>query len=241
MSTRIFIEDALTEGTNLDLPDAAARHVGQVLRMRVGEGLSLFRGDGCEFDASIEAVERRRVAVRIGARREPARESPLDLGIAQCVSKGDRMDYTIQKAVELGVARIQPLESSRSVVRLDAERWEKKQEHWRGVAIAACEQSGRVRLPALADLTTLDRWLATPEPGLRLVLAPGATTSLKTLPPATAITLLVGPEGGLSEAEIRAAVAAGCLAIGLGPRVLRTETAGVAALAVLQALRGDLT
>lgn len=238
--TRIFIDTALSADTAFELPDAAARHVGQVLRMRVGERLTLFSGDGAEHEAVIASVERRSVQVQIGARRELDRESSLRLRLAQCVSKGDRMDYTIQKAVELGVAEILPLLSARSVVKLDEERWEKKQEHWRGIVIAACEQSGRTRLPPVATVRKLEHWLPESGSGLRLVLAPTASVSLKTLPPAREITLLVGPEGGLSDEEIAQALRAGFTGISLGPRVLRTETAGVAALAALQALHGDL-
>lgn len=250
--TRIHVDAALTEASRFDLPDEAARHVGQVLRMRAGEALILFSGDGREFDAVIDTVERRRVAVQVGAARHVDRESRLSVTLAQCVSKGERMDYTLQKAVELGVSALVPLLSARSVVKLDGERWEKKQEHWRGIVVAACEQSGRTRLPAIAPVRKLDAYLAAPTPtpsptptptpaeGLRLVLAPTATVSLKTLAPAAAVTLLVGPEGGLADDEIAQALRAGYTGITLGPRILRTETAGVAALAALQALWGDL-
>ena len=240
MSTRIHIADALVVDAHLDLPDAAARHVGQVLRMRAGELLTLFNGAGGEYDAVIEAVERRSVRVRIENYREVERESRLNLSLAQCVSKGERMDYTVQKAVELGVNAIVPLLSARSVVKLDGERWEKKLEHWRGIVVAACEQSGRTRVPHVHPVQRLDAWLATATTGARLVLAPGGHHALKELAPAQDATLLVGPEGGLDDKEIAMAVHRGFTAIGLGPRVLRTETAGVAALSALQALWGDL-
>jgi 16S rRNA (uracil1498-N3)-methyltransferase len=238
--TRIYLQDALAVDARLALPEAAARHVGQVLRMRPGELITLFNGAGGEYDAVIESVERRAVQVRVENFREAERESALALTLAQCVSKGERMDYTIQKAVELGVATIVLLLSARSVVKLDGERWEKKLEHWRGVAISACEQSGRTALPQITPLQKLDAWLAAAGTGPRLVLAPGGRRGLKELPPAPAATLLVGPEGGLSDEEIALALHRGFTAIGLGPRVLRTETAGVAALAALQALWGDL-
>ncbi|WP_439640303.1 16S rRNA (uracil(1498)-N(3))-methyltransferase [Nevskia sp.] len=239
--TRIFVATALTAGAELDLPDEAARHVAQVLRMRTGEALTLFDGCGGEYAAVIVDAGRRDVRVRIDQHHPVDRESRLDVTLAQCVSKGDRMDYTIQKAVELGVSRIVPLLSERSVVKLDAERWDKKLEHWRGVAVSACEQSGRTRVPEVAAVQKLDAWLATPAEGrLRLVLAPTESVSLRTLDAAAAIALLIGPEGGLSDAEIAAARRAGCIGIGLGPRVLRTETAGVATLAALQVLWGDL-
>ena len=239
--TRIHVAAALSVGAELDLPDDAARHVAQVLRMRAGEALTLFDGAAGEYAAVIVEAGRRDVRVRIDRHDPVDRESRLDVTLAQCVSKGDRMDYTIQKAVELGVTRIVPLLSERSVVKLDAERWDKKLEHWRGVAVSACEQSGRTRVPEVAAVQKLDAWLATPADGaLRLVLAPTASVSLRTLDAATKIALLIGPEGGLSDPEISAARHAGCVGIGLGPRVLRTETAGVATLAALQLLWGDL-
>jgi len=238
--TRIYVPLPLSSNTELTLPEAAARHVAQVLRMRAGEALTLFNGGGGEYDAVIETAERRVVSVRVGELRQIDRESTLAVTLAQCVSKGERMDYTIQKAVELGVTTIIPLLSARSVVKLDGERWEKKLEHWRGIAVSACEQSGRTRIPAVLVPQKLAHWLDAPDGSPRLVLAPTAAVSLTAVPAAAAVSLLVGPEGGLSDEEIAAALRSGCTAITLGPRVLRTETAGVAALAVLQALWGDL-
>jgi 16S rRNA (uracil1498-N3)-methyltransferase len=148
------------------------------------------------------------------------------------------MDYSIQKAVELGVSRIVPLLSERSVVRVDAERWDKKLEHWRGVIVSACEQSGRTTVPRIEEVQKFERWLSTPSVPLRLVLAPGGT-ALRSLTPATEVAMIIGPEGGLSENEIVMAEQRGCTRIGMGPRVLRTETAGVAAMAALQTLWGD--
>lgn len=239
--TRIHVPAVPAVGATLALADDAARHVAQVLRMRAGESLTLFDGVAGEAAATIVEAGRREVTVRIDRLDAVDRESALDITLVQCVSKGDRMDYTIQKAVELGVTRIVPVLSERSVVRLDAERWDKRLEHWRGVAVSACEQSGRTRLPEVAAVQKLDAWLATPAgEALRLVLAPTESVSLKTLAPAARLALLIGPEGGLSDAEVAAARRSGCIGIGLGPRVLRTETAGVAALAALQLLWGDL-
>jgi 16S rRNA (uracil1498-N3)-methyltransferase len=238
--TRVFVAGTLDESAEIALPEDAARHLSQVLRMRVGETLVLFNGAGGEYEATIVAAARREVRVRIGRFVAIDRESPLRLTLAQCVSKGERMDYTIQKAVELGVAAIAPLLSSRSVVKLEAERWEKKLDHWQGVIHSACEQAGRTRIPRLEPVRRLDAWLTEPPAGTRMVLAPGGTQSLKTIPKEMEITVLAGPEGGLSMEEVERAAAAGFAKVGLGPRILRTETAGVAALAALQALRGDL-
>ncbi|AXQ29791.1 16S rRNA (uracil(1498)-N(3))-methyltransferase [Solimonas sp. K1W22B-7] len=237
---RIHLDPPLREDSEMPLPEEAFRHLVQVLRLREGEPFTVFCGDGGEYEATLSAVARRSATLRLGARREADRESPLLLTLAQCVSKGDRMDYTLQKAVELGVQRIQPLLSARSVVKLDGERWEKKLEHWRGVIVSACEQSGRTRLPELAAVQPLERWLpACAEAGLRLTLDPLAAGGIASLPTRTSATLLIGPEGGLSEAEIRQAAAAGFQGLRVGPRILRTETAGVAVLAALQARFGD--
>lgn len=238
--TRIHLDPPLREDSELPLPEEAFRHLVQVLRLRDGESFIAFCGDGAEYEATLTAVARRSAMLRLGRRREVDRESPLQLTLAQCVSKGDRMDYTLQKAVELGVQRILPLLSSRSVVKLDGERWEKKLEHWRGIVVSACEQSGRTRIPEVAAPLALDRWLpACDEPGLRLTLDPAAAQGLAALPEVRSATLLIGPEGGLSDTEIRQAAQAGFRGLRVGPRVLRTETAGVAVLAALQARFGD--
>lgn len=240
--TRVYLADALAAGMELNLPDDSAHHLAQVLRMRAGAPLILFDGCGGEYAAEILVCERRRVTVKVLRHEAVERESKLQLTLAQCVSKGERMDYTLQKAVELGASAFVPLLSSRSVVKLDAERWEKKLEHWRGVIVSACEQSGRTRVPGLASIDKLEHWLAANKSpsDLRLMLVPGAAATLKSLPVSPRITLLAGPEGGLSEDEIAFAMRCGFTALSLGPRVLRTETAGVAALAALQALSGDL-
>lgn len=241
MATRIWIDQALEEGMPLTLEDGAFRHLVQVLRLREGETFIAFNGQGGEFEAVLTGVDKRRAEARLLARQDVSRESPLDLSLAQCVSKGERMDYTLQKAVELGVTRIVPLISSRSVVRLDGERWEKKLEHWRGVVISACEQSGRTYVPDVQAPVALPTWLDDESArGTRLTLDPEGHHCLRELPqPNGPVTLLVGPEGGLSELELHHAQEAGFTGIRMGPRVLRTETAGVAALAALQALWGD--
>lgn len=236
--TRIFINQPLSVGARLTLPEAAARHLVQVLRHGAGDSFIAFNGMAGEYTARLESVGKREALAHIESFDAVDRESPLQLTLVQCVSKGDRMDYTLQKAVELGVTRIVPLLSERSVVKLDAERWEKKMEHWQGVVISACEQSGRTRVPALDLPQKLLNGLPQSE-GLKLVLAPGRGMSLRRLPASKAVTLLVGPEGGLSASEITYAQQQGYTGLTLGPRILRTETAGVAALAALQSHWGD--
>ncbi len=239
---RIYQPEPLATGQVIELQGQAAVHLHKVLRLREGDALRLFNGEGGEFDARVQAVGRRSVRIELLAFEPREVESPLVLRLAQGVSRGERMDYTVQKAVELGVAHIQPLVTTRTVVNLDGERRQKRRAHWQGVAVAACEQSGRNRLPEVAPVTGFETWLAgqAAAPGLRLVLHHRATRSLADLPPPSGpITLLIGPEGGLAPAEIEAAEGAGFQPLRLGPRVLRTETAAVAALAVLQWLWGD--
>lgn len=212
--------------------------------MRTGGDLVLFNGQGGEYAARIASVERSRVSVDVLAWNPVERESPINVTLVQALQSGEKMDMTVQKAVELGVSRIVPVMSKRSVVRLDGARAEKRVEHWRGVAVAACEQCGRNRLPEVVPLGGLDAWLsAAPNDGaLRLMLAPGAGLTLDRIePPApgSRIELLIGAEGGLSPDELEKATRAGYVSVCLGPRILRTETAGLAALAVLQALWGD--
>ncbi|SFF39685.1 16S rRNA m(3)U-1498 methyltransferase [Fontimonas thermophila] len=239
--TRIYFETPLAEGTQLALPESAFRHLVQVLRMRQGDAFIAFDGRGGEYEAVLVEVSKRAATAQVRAHRAIERESPLDLALAQCICKGERMDYSLQKAVELGVRRIVPLVSGRSVVRLDEERWARKLAHWRGVIVAACEQSGRTRLPHLEPVQLLAQWLDENRAcGERLMLDPQGRYGLRALArPNGPVTLLVGPEGGLGSDELAHARRSGFLGIRIGPRVLRTETAGVAALAALQALWGD--
>jgi len=232
---------ALVPGTTLDLPEGPARHAARVLRLEAGDSLTLFDGRGGEYPALIDAVAKDRVRVRLGDQVPAERESPLALTLIQALQGGDKMDFTLQKAVELGVARFQPVASRRSVVRLDGERAAKRLEHWRGVAIAACEQCGRNRVPEVLPVQALERALAQVDAqARRLVLLPEAAVPLTSLPPPEGpVVLLVGAEGGLAPEEAEAALAAGFTPVRLGPRVLRTETAGLAALAAIQALWGD--
>jgi 16S rRNA (uracil1498-N3)-methyltransferase len=239
---RVHVPPALASGAEISLPEAAAYHVARVLRLRPGAPLVLFDGSGSDFRGEIVAVEGDRVSVLVGERAPGLRDSPLAITLVQAVSRGERMDWTLQKATELGVRRIQPVLSARSVVRLDEQQAEKKLRHWRAIVAGACEQSGRSTLPEVRVPLELRRYLSSsPREGQRLVLSPGGPASLAGLgSAATRVEFLIGPEGGLDDGEIDAAATAGFLPVRLGPRVLRTETAGIVALAVLQALWGDL-
>jgi 16S rRNA (uracil1498-N3)-methyltransferase len=241
---RFYCPMPLAEGLRADLPEGAARHAVRVLRLRVDDALTLFDASGGEYAARIVGIERERAAVEVLAWRNVECESPIDITLVQALQAGEKMDMTVQKAVELGVARIVPVISRRSVVRLDGERALRRTDHWRGVVASACEQCGRNRVPEVTALEGLERWLAkAPATGVRrLMLAPGAQQSLTTLPlplPGERIELLIGAEGGLAPEEMQAAVQAGFVGIRLGPRILRTETAGLAALAAMQSLWGD--
>lgn len=227
-----------------ELPPGAARHAARVLRLRSGDALVLFDGRGGEFAARVGSVERERVSVEVLEWCARECEAPLSLTLVQALQAGEKMDLTVQKAVELGVVHIQPVAAQRSVVRLAGERAARRVEHWQGVAVAACEQCGRNRVPQVAAITPLADWLAQPprQAALRLLLLPGAAHSLATLPPperGAHVELLIGAEGGLAPEEIGLALRAGFVAIRLGPRILRTETAGLAALAAMQCLWGD--
>jgi 16S rRNA (uracil1498-N3)-methyltransferase len=235
----------LAPGSVVDLPQRVAHHAIRVLRLRCGDALTLFNGVGGEYSARITDIERERVSVAVLDWLATEREAPLAITLVQALQAGEKMDLTVQKAVELGVDRIVPVISRRSVLRLDGERARRRLEHWRGVVVAACEQCGRNRLPEVTLPEGLERWLARApaRATLRLMLAPAAGRSLANLPvPPTgaALELLIGAEGGLAPEETRLAALSGFLSVQLGPRVLRTETAGLAALAAIQFLWGDL-
>lgn len=241
MPPRFFCEISVQPGPSVTLPAAVAHHALKVLRLASAEAITLFDGSGGEYPARLVSAGKQAVA-EIGARDPVERESPISLTLVQCLATGDKMDWVLQKAVELGASSIAPVVSQRSVVRLSGERAEKRLEHWRQVVISACEQCGRNRIPAVESLEPLPARLARPvEPDrLLLMLAPGGTTRLADLPRPKAVELLVGPEGGFTQEECLAAQSVGYRAISLGPRILRTETAGLAALAAIQALWGDL-
>ncbi len=237
---RIFSEQRLQSGASVTLDGDAAGHVLRVLRLRTGDKLVVFDGSGTDYDGEVTGLGRDEVAVRIGAGRAVANESPLVITLLQGVCRGPRMDTVIQKATELGVSAIQPVLAARSVVRLDETRAGRKQEHWRRVAIAAAEQSGRSRIPDVAEpLNVEDAVPRTEQTATRLLLDPGGARIREAAPLASPLVLLVGPEGGLTEAERRLAEDFGFTAICLGPRILRAETAPLAALSVLQFLAGD--
>jgi 16S rRNA (uracil1498-N3)-methyltransferase len=235
---RVYVDQPLAPG-ELDLPAQAATHLVQVLRLRAGDPLVLFDGEGCDYPGELLKAGRSGARVRIDAPGPPEEEAPLALHLGIGISRGERMDFALQKAVELGVTRLTPLVTARTMVRLEGERLDRRARHWRGLTVAACEQSGRRRLPLLDPVVGLGGWLGEPHP-TPLLLDPRGAGPLTAIPtPGGALTLLIGPEGGLNETERAAATAAGFIGVRLGPRILRTETAPLAALAVIQALWGD--
>lgn len=237
---RIHLDATLTAGAELTLPEGPARHVAAVLRLREGATLTLFDGRGQEAAAVLVEATRKRVVARIEAVTAGRGESPLAVHLGQAISKGDRMDYAIQKATELGVAAITPLYTEHGDVRLKGEREARKLAHWQGVASSACEQSGRASVPTIHPPQPLGEWLAGRDEALRLVLHPATDTTWQQASAVTSAALLIGPEGGLSPAEVDAATAAGFTPLTLGPRILRTETAPVVALTLLQHHFGDM-
>lgn len=240
---RIYHSKPLKGVEVLSLDPQAAKHLMTVLRFKAGAPLILFDGSGFEFEAVIEEVGKKEVRVRLGSAHGPAVESPLRISLAQGISRGERMDYTVQKATELGVTEIVPVLTERSVVKLDKDNSPKKQQHWQGVAIGSCEQSGRVRVPEVKTPVTLASFLANlSDAGQKLLLDPlgGAAAMELARPEDGRVMLLVGPEGGLSEHEGNLATRVGFTGLKLGPRILRTETAALVALSLLQSQWGDL-
>lgn len=238
--SRVYTGQPLAPGTEFSLEAEAGHYLTRVLRLRVGDTLVLYNGDGNDYAAELLSARRDQVRVRVIARLPAVAESPLDLTLVQAISRGERMDYSLQKATELGVRALQPLFTERVEVRLDASRLDKRMAHWQAVIQAACGQCGRATVPALKAPLDLEDWLQAPAPGLRLVLTPEAELSFGGLDPITVpVELVVGPEGGLTEREHERCARSGVLAVSMGPRILRTETAGPAAIAVLQALFGD--
>jgi 16S rRNA (uracil1498-N3)-methyltransferase len=239
---RVYVDMPVSSGSLIELPPSAAQHLAKVLRARSGDEIVLFTGDGREFAAAVESIRGSRVTAAVGEARAIDRESPLAVTLVQCIARGDRMDVIVQKATELGVVRIVPVMSRRSVVRLDAAQAASKAEHWRGIAVAACEQCGRNRLPVIEAPRQLIRHLGEEPPaGARLVLEPDAGNADAELKIDAAVEMAVGPEGGFDGEELEAFRVSGFLPVALGPRVLRTETAALAGLAWLQSRYGDFT
>lgn len=237
---RIYHPHNLTCDSEVMLSDDAANHVGRVLRLGEGHEVELFCGDNHVYKGIITQASKKQVAVNIIAKTLQNVESPLRIHLVQGISRGERMDFTLQKSVELGVASITPIFTERCGVKLQGERLQKKRQQWQKIVIAACEQSGRNQVPQVHEPMTLDAYLAQPSRPQTLTLEPGAEHSLKSAPVATELALLIGPEGGFSPDEVQRTHAAQCLPVRLGPRVLRTETAALSALAALQANHGDL-
>ncbi|EMH4163841.1 16S rRNA (uracil(1498)-N(3))-methyltransferase [Pluralibacter gergoviae] len=238
---RIYHPEPVTVGSHVALSEDAANHVGRVLRMGAGQAIALFDGSNQLFQAEITEASKKNVQVKILSGETDDRESPLHIHLGQVMSRGEKMEFTIQKAIELGVSLITPLSSERCGVKLDAERLNKKIQQWQKIAIAACEQCGRNVVPEIRPAMSLEQWCAEEESGLKLNLHPRASASINTLPlPVERVRLLIGPEGGLSADEIAMTGRYAFTDILLGPRVLRTETTALTAITALQVRFGDL-
>lgn len=239
---RSFVDAPLSPGATVTLSETASGHLVRVLRLGVGDAVVLFNGDGHDYAARLVSLGKRGAEAEVLSATAVANESPLALTLAQGVARGEKMDLVLQKATELGVAAVAPVNTERTEVKLDAERAAKRLAHWRGILAAACEQSGRARLPRLAEPVSLASYAAAETATLKLMLDPAGELSLPelALAPGDTVALAVGPEGGLSDRDRATLHAAGFRGLRLGPRILRTETAGLAAIAALQALYGDL-
>ncbi len=244
MKTRLLVSGDLFNGADVVLDGDRAHYLGRVLRLHVGDEITVFNGDGPEWSATIEGMTKGTATLRIGQSCEAGTESPLKIHLVQGISRGERMDYVVQKATELGIKRITPVLTEYGVVKLDGARAVKRRDHWEHVAASACEQSGRTRLPLVDAPLPLKEWFGgkPADADVDLILQPGATTPLAGVAePGTKVCILIGPEGGFSQTEYEDAEVAGFRAVSLGPRVLRTETAAAAALAIMQATWGDLS
>ena len=240
---RLYVAEPITFGKELHLGDEAARYLGRVLRLRAGDDVHVFNGEDGEWSATIAKFRRDRVTLAVHDRVREAEETVLRIHLVQGISRGERMDFVVQKATELGVDRITPVLTDHGVVKLDSKRATKRRQHWQRVAHSACEQSGRVRPPDVDAPLPLNDWFGAERDGgtTDLVFVPHARTRMANVDaPAVGLRLLVGPEGGFSEREYDDARVAGFEAVALGPRILRTETAALAAIAIAQGLWGDL-
>jgi 16S rRNA (uracil1498-N3)-methyltransferase len=239
---RFYCSQALSIGALITLPDSIAHHI-QVLRLGIGDYITLFNGDGGEYTATLSNIEKKRASAEIKTFSPREAELPYAITLAQALPEASKMDWVIEKAVELGATAIQPLAAQRCVVRLSAERAVKRHDHWHGIIVSAAEQTGRNRLPHLAKLVDFNSWVAQQDLHHRILLTPRGEQSLSDWArhhPPQSVALLVGPEGGLTEQEENIACEHGALALSMGSRVLRTETAGLAALAALNAIWGEM-
>lgn len=236
---RFYLPTDLAPNTTFRLPENIVRHI-HVLRLNAGDAITLFNGTGNDFDATLQAIGKRHAECHITAQRQPENESPLQITLIQAISSGERMDFTLQKSVELGVRAICPIISERCVVRLSGERADKRVQRWQDIVIAACEQSGRSIVPTVLPIVSFSDYLRQMPPELHLMMSLRRATTLRDIAPAPqSLRLMIGPEGGWTPAEEQAALAAGVQTITLGKRVLRTETAAMAAMAAMQVLWGD--
>ena len=241
--TRLFVRSALATGQELTLDKEQAHYLGRALRLRVGDNLSVFSAESGEFQATLTGIRKSSAEITVGDAIPTATESPLKVHLVQGVSRGERMDFVVQKATELGVKRITPVLTEYGVVKLDGSRAAKRRDHWQKVAESACEQSGRTRPPLIDEPLPLKTWFGakTKDADVDLILKPGATTPMASLTaPTTKVCLLIGPEGGFSDSEYEDAEVSGFKAVSLGPRILRTETAALAAVSIAESLWGDL-
>lgn len=243
-TNRFYLDQPLAGMTQLTVSGSTAHYLTRVLRLRVGADLVVFDGRGGQYAAIVSEVSRDSVRINLGTFSDPQRESSLRLTLAQGVARGERMDQVLQKSTELGIHTVAPLMTEHTVVRLDRDRSAKRHDHWQKIIISACEQCGRNTLPVLQPVQTLDTWLTSrTEDGLRILLQPDVTMSLQDVDGQAddaAITILIGPEGGLSPQEQQLAIANGFVPLSLGPRILRTETASLAVLSILQSRWGDV-
>ncbi len=241
-NTRFYSAEKLSIGAVVPLSTSAATHATRALRLNVGDKIKLFNGDGFDYNCELISIKKNEVISSVKSSQKIGSESPLSITLLQGISSGDRMDYTIQKAVELGVNAIQPISTERSVVKLSQERAQKRLEHWQNIVNSACEQSGRAFVPLVLTPVSLSHWLANnpAKSDTRILLNPvGAVKMADLAKPIGNIALLIGAEGGLSQAEINAATANSFQSIILGPRILRTETAALTAISSMQTLWGD--
>jgi len=239
--SRIYTPQPLLPAHTVDLTGPVSHYLTRVLRLSEGDPVTLFNGDGSDYSGNILTVQRQNVTIALAGSRVVGNESPLKITLVQAISRGERMDYSLQKATELGVFCIQPVTSQRVEIHLDAKRQVKRQSHWHGVVVSACEQSGRAVVPEVKPPCSLNEWLAIEDLSPRLVLDPLAGRKLSSFSTEVDdVSILIGPEGGFTSRELETAKAMGVAAVSLGPRVLRTETAAIVAISILQAGSGDL-